>query len=207
MAGSPPSSIAEPFEQLLRAARSGSKEAMGKLLGYCRRILIQAARRQMPQDLQAKSGASDLVQESLLEAQAEFDRFRGESLEQLVAWLKAILTHNFSNLYRDYRERSKRQISREVSLSGGDPAARADVNLPAAIDTPSEFAMRREAESAYHLALTQLPAHYRSVIVMRHEGRHSFESIGLSLNCSAEAARNLWRRALKQLGHALKGLR
>jgi RNA polymerase sigma-70 factor, ECF subfamily len=42
----------------------------------------------MPYDLQAKGGGSDLVQETLLDAHKDFDRFTGRTEQEFLAWLQ-----------------------------------------------------------------------------------------------------------------------
>jgi hypothetical protein len=69
---------------LLAAARRGSREALGQSLEACRRYLLAIADRQLDQDLQAKGGASDLVQETFLEAQRDFGQFHGPSPDELI---------------------------------------------------------------------------------------------------------------------------
>ena len=65
--------------QWLEAARAGSKEALGEALEACRNYLLMVANRQLDPQLRVKGGASDLVQETFLEAQRDFGRFQGTS--------------------------------------------------------------------------------------------------------------------------------
>jgi RNA polymerase sigma-70 factor (ECF subfamily) len=48
-------------------ARKGSREALGRLLETCRPYLLLVANNELDRDLQAKAGASDLVQETFIE--------------------------------------------------------------------------------------------------------------------------------------------
>src|ERR1700682_22695 len=59
------------FDQLLEAARNGSRDAPGRLLETCRLPLLRLARRVLTPDVQAKGGASDLVQDTFLNALRE----------------------------------------------------------------------------------------------------------------------------------------
>ena len=45
-----------------------------------------------------KVDASDLVQETMLEAYRDFDRFQGRSEQEWMAWLRKILAHNVADL-------------------------------------------------------------------------------------------------------------
>jgi hypothetical protein len=53
------------FEHLLARARSGDPEARGRVLQQFWLTLLRDARSDMPYDLQAKGGGSDLVQGDL----------------------------------------------------------------------------------------------------------------------------------------------
>jgi RNA polymerase sigma-70 factor, ECF subfamily len=61
--------------QYLPAARAGSREALGQALEICRGYLLRVANQGLDAELRAKGGASDLVQETFLEAQRDFGRF------------------------------------------------------------------------------------------------------------------------------------
>ena len=86
--------------QRLAAARAGSREALGQVLQACRGYLLLLAERELDPDLQTKGGASDLVQETFLEAQKDFANFQGNSEGELRAWLRQILLHNLANFTR-----------------------------------------------------------------------------------------------------------
>src|ERR1700730_12825101 len=77
--------------QWLPAARSGSLEALGRVLEACRDYLLLVANKELDPKLQAKGGASDLVQQTFLEAQRDFARFRGDSEDELLAWMRHLL--------------------------------------------------------------------------------------------------------------------
>jgi DNA-directed RNA polymerase specialized sigma24 family protein len=102
--------------QWSEAAHHGSPEALGQVLEYCRPYLLAVANAQLERDLQAKAGASDLVQDTFIEAHRGFAAFRGRSEEELLGWLRQILLHNVADLRRQYRATEKRQVQREVSL-------------------------------------------------------------------------------------------
>src|SRR5262245_50318676 len=106
----------------LPAARAGSQEALGLALEACRNYLLLIAERELDPDLRAKGGASDLVQETFLEAFRDFSRFHGTSEVELLAWLRQLLLHNLANFARRYRDTAKRQVGREVPLHGAGDA-------------------------------------------------------------------------------------
>ena len=97
--------------QWLPAARQGSREALGQALQACRNYLLLVASKELDPELQAKGGASDLVQQTFLEAQCDFARFQGSSEDELLAWLRRLLLHNLGDFTRRYRDTSKRAVS------------------------------------------------------------------------------------------------
>src|SRR6516165_1063063 len=100
----------------LAAARAGSPEALGQVLETFRAYLLLIAARELDPELRAKGGASDLVQETFLEAQRDFSRFDGTRVEELRAWLRRLLINNVANFTRHYRKVAKRDVGREVAL-------------------------------------------------------------------------------------------
>ncbi|HEV3120912.1 MAG TPA: sigma-70 family RNA polymerase sigma factor [Isosphaeraceae bacterium] len=184
---------------LLAAARAGSTEALGRVLETCRRYLLLVAERQLDPNLKAKGGASDLVQETFLEAQRDFGRFGGTSEAELLAWLRRLLLNNVGTFTRSYRETNKREVGREVPLQADGSSGDLASALAGATPSPSRMAMAREQGEALEQALAKLPDDHRQVIMLRYQEERSFEEIGLLMGRSPEAARKLWSRAMERL--------
>ncbi len=117
MAGCP-----EDAARSLDAALAGSLDALGETLEGCRFYLLAVAERDLDLDLRAKGGASDLVQETFLEAQRDFAQFGGKTPDELLIWLRRLLKNNMANFLRHYRGTAKRRSAREVQ-PGGDASA------------------------------------------------------------------------------------
>ena len=157
---------------------------------------------QLDPEIQAKEGASDLVQQTFLEAQRDFAHFEGTSERELLAWLRHLLLHNAGKLQRRYRTR-KRQAGREVALAADSASARHD---PAADGTsPSGHAAANEEAARLEEVLGRLPEPYRRVIQWRHCEQCSFQEIGARLGRTPGAARMLWVRAVERLREELQG--
>jgi RNA polymerase sigma-70 factor (ECF subfamily) len=182
----------------LAAARAGSADALGEVLEACRGYLLLIAGRELGPDLRAKAGASDLVQQTFLEAQRDFAGFYGETEAELLAWLRRLLLNNLANFVRDYRQTAKRQVGREVGLPD-DPSRLDDQGPTAAGPSPSKQAMLHERTTAVLQSLEKLPADYRQVVWLRYHDERSFEEIGQMMGRSANAVRKLWLRAVNRL--------
>jgi RNA polymerase sigma-70 factor (ECF subfamily) len=191
------------MSQWLTEARGGSLEALGQALDSCRDYLLIVAQRELNPELRAKGGASDLVQDTFLEAQRDFAQFQGASEGEFRAWLARLLFNNVCNFSRRYRDTDKRAIDREVALQsdgssiGGGPQA--------ATPSPSAQAMEQEQAQALRQSLSRLPEDYRQVIELRYLEQRSFEEIGRRMDRSPDAARKLWARAIERLGEEWKG--
>jgi RNA polymerase sigma-70 factor (ECF subfamily) len=190
---------------LVAAARRGSSEALGQALEACRLYLLSIADRQLDEDLRAKGGASDLVQETFLEAQRDFQQFRGSSADELRAWLRQVLLHNLGAFTRRFRTTSKRAVGLEVALQTAGSSADLGGRLEGSNLSPSALAIEAEQVVALRRALERLPEECRRVVVLRFEEGRSFEEIGLLTDRSPAAARKVWSRAMEKLRQEWEG--
>ena len=185
--------------QWLAAARAGSSEALGQVLETFRGYLLLVADRELDPELRAKGGASDLVQDTFLEAQRDFGQFHGASVDELRAWLRRLLLNNVANFTRQFRERAKRDVGREIPLEAGGSSHERGAGLAADVLSPSGQAVAHEQAEALARAVQRLPPDYRQVLALRHEEQLSFEEIGQRMQRTANAARMLWLRAVERL--------
>ena len=190
--------------QWLPAARAGSPEALGQALEACRDYLLRIAQRELGPDLQAKGGASDLVQVTVLDAIRDFAHFHGNTDTELLQWLRRLLLNNLADFTRQYRDTAKRQIEQEVRLEGGDSSAERGGGLAAAWPSPSGEAMANEQAEAIRRAVERLPDDYRRVLVLRYQDERSFDEIGDLLGLTANAARKLLLRAVERVQRELE---
>jgi RNA polymerase sigma-70 factor (ECF subfamily) len=194
---------AGPSGDLIGEARNGSAEALGRLLEGCRAYLLLVANNGIGSDLRAKGGASDLVQETFLEAQLDFERFEGHTNRDLLNWLRGILRHNLADFRRRYRLRTAHQVSRERPLNA-ERAARLYVNHGTDTPRPDEALAAAEEEEALGRAVERLPEDYRHAIELRQHLGLSFLQIGQVMGRSPAAARKLWFRAIERLRQEMK---
>ena len=125
----------------------------------------------MNSDLQAKGGASDLVQETFLAGQRDFEHFHGSSEGELRAWLRQLLYHRAAKFRRHYRATRKRRLASEMALP--DSALPSEAKLP----TPSVQVMVREELQKLRQVMPRLPEDYRRVLALRYEEQRSFKEI------------------------------
>jgi len=187
--------------RLIKRARQGDADCRERLFELCRGYLGFAARAQLETWLRAKVDASDLVQQTLLEAHRDFGAFQGASEKELLAWLRKILLHNAADFVRHYRGTAKRQARREVPIRDArDGTALGGVPEPAAPGgTPSQSVVRRDEELRVIAALENLAPDYQEVIFLRNLQRLSFNEVAQRMGRSRPAVQMLWKRAIDKL--------
>ena len=188
-------------EELLARAREGDQGERDRLFEACRGYLALVARTQVESWLQAKADASDLVQQTLLEAHRGFDRFEGKTEAEWLAWLRRILSHNAADLVRRYRGTSKRQARREIPLRRpSDDSQAGGAPEPAGRElSPSQQLIAHDRDLQIAAALDRLAADHREVIVLRNLERLPFDVVAERMGRSRPAVQMLWARAIKKL--------
>lgn len=197
-------SMPDDLHGQLAAARNGSEEALNGLLEKFRPYLLMVASEELESDLRPKIAPSDVVQESVLEAWRDFPRFQGGTQQELLAWLRRILHHNLADVRRRYREAIARQLRSEQRLDAGN-ADSLRQKLIADDTSPLDRAAAGEQTEALERALSRLPEEYRQVLLLRHQEDRPFAAIGAALGKSEDAAKKLWRRAVRRLREEMRG--
>jgi RNA polymerase sigma-70 factor (ECF subfamily) len=176
-------------------------EARANVLARYRPWLQLLARMQIDGRYQGKFDASDIAQQTLLEACRDLPQFRGGSEGELLAWLRQILAHVLSHEFRRYAGTRQRDIGREVSLeqSLANSSQRLGDMLAASGTSPSLQAVRHEQEVALAEVLGRLPADHREVLILRNLEGLSHEEVAQRMGRSVAAVRMLWVRALARV--------
>lgn len=195
-----------PIADLLDQARAGDAAARERLFATCRSYVQLVARAQVESWLRAKVDASDLVQQTLLDAHRGFDGFRGGSEGEWLAWLRRILQHNAVDFVRHYRCTDKRQAGREIAIGRPNPedsyVRGIEPSDPG--DSPSEAFLRHERELEVAEAIAELSPDHQEVILLRNLQRLPFDEIAERMDRSRPAVQMLWMRALQKLEEKLK---
>lgn len=186
---------------LLTACRAGDAEAAGRLLETHRSLLRLLADRELGARLQAKVDASDIVQQTMLEAIRGLPAFRGTSEAEWEAWLRRILARRISHEVRRHRGTLMRGAANEISIdqSLAQSSQRLGSMLGANQTSPSQRAIGNERAAAVAEVLDRLPPDYREVIVLRNLESLPHEEVARRMGRSPSAVRMLWMRALARL--------
>ena len=189
--------------ELIQRCRKGESLALDDLFNRYRQYLRLLAEAQLGRRLRTKCDASDLVQQTLLEAYKDFAGFQGAHEGELLAWLRRILAHNLCNEARRFAAQQRdaaREISLEQLCAGVDRSSLALGRCLAADGpTPSSLAARHEASVRLAETLARLPENYQTVILLRVFEGLSAEEVAQRMESTAGAVRMLQLRALTAL--------
>lgn len=176
-------------------------------LEYFRAYLLLLARVRLDPMVRAKVGASDVVQQTLLEAHRDLAQFRGRTVGEKAKWLRQILARNLANVVRDLR-RDKRDVAREQPMQTAldESASRLEAWLAAEQSSPSQHVERQERAVRLAEALATLPENQREAVVLRHWHGCSLAEIGERLGCTTAAVTGLLHRGLRKLRQQLHDL-
>ena len=170
-----------------------------------RAYLLLLARHQLGRQGKGKPEASDIVQQTLLEAYSKRAQFRGRTEREYAAWLRRMLACNLADAWRRLG-RGKRDAAREHSLEQEleQSSMRLGSWLAAPDASPSEKAVQHEEALRAAVALAQLPEANREAVVLRYYEGLSLDEISARLNRTTPAVAGLLKRGLKQLREVLR---
>jgi RNA polymerase sigma-70 factor (ECF subfamily) len=173
------------------AAPAGDFEAIvlthhGEIHRYLGRVTARA------------SEADDLAQETFLRAYRAWSGLPPDTNHR--AWLYAIATNAYRNHLRSERRRQAAHATVRVTRPAADAGG------------PEGEAAASEIRALVEDAIRRLPLRQRLAFTMRKLEALDYESIGRSLDCSAETARAHVFQALRKIrttldGHALRPAR
>ena len=152
----------------------------------------------------AKFDASDVVQQTLLEAHQKLDQFRGQTEPEMANWLGRMLANNMADAVRALRSQ-KRNIAKErpienqprSSIRGGGDWLQAEQT------SPSLGAYRSEQMVQLSDAISELPESQKEVIVLHHLEGYSLAQVAEQTERSLASVAGLLYRGLKSLREKL----
>lgn len=190
---------------LLTSARQGVSDDLGTLLQLYRNYLSILADTQIGQRLRVRVSPSDIVQETMLAAHRDFQKFRGRTEREFMAWLRQVLINTIHRTVDTHLKAKRRDVRREVSIEVLGKMDQSAIDfLQAFADrgpSPSDPLRQREAAVALADQLAKLRPHYREVIVLRNLQGLSFEEVARRMDRSTNAVRMLWLRAIEKFKH------
>ena len=199
-----PSRSAALQSELVKRLLAGDACAWRLVAESVRPQLRAAAAIALPAEMHGRADASDIVQQTLAEANGAMRWFHGRSMPELVAWLTAILNNNVNDAVRRHVLAECRSVKKEVRIDDSSSVGEGWNGIGAADQTsPSMAVSRAEDWARLHDAIEILPPRQRDAVRMRHLEGRPLADISQTLACTSQAAAALVARGLRTLGSML----
>jgi RNA polymerase sigma-70 factor, ECF subfamily len=189
------------LKKLLVAAKGGSDSALGRALTACRPGLLAVAQKRISPRLRRVVGASDIVQDTFVNATKAFRSFRGERANEFVKWLGKILSNRLAQIVRRNSARASGAAAisdQRVSVIRVGPRRRDGE------PTPSGLAEVDELARMVRSGLSRLSERDQQILQLRLGDGLKFAQIGGRLGITANGARMSFLRAAERLRDQMK---
>jgi RNA polymerase sigma-70 factor (ECF subfamily) len=194
---------------LLDRVRQGDATARRQLLDRHRPRLRRAVARRLDRRLAARVDPSDVVQDTLAEADRRLDDYAARRPLPFYPWLRQLADERLAVLYRRHVTAQRRTVAREerlaVSLSHESVLALTE-RLADRGSRPGSRVVREELRQRVQAALEQLPERDREVLVLRHLEQRPTAEVARLVGVSEGAVRVRAVRALARLRELLADL-
>jgi RNA polymerase sigma-70 factor (ECF subfamily) len=188
----------EETECLLRQAQAGEPQAFERLFAGHRPYLRRLVELRLDPRLRPRVDASDVVQETHLEALRRLGTYLAQRPLPFRLWLRQIACDCTAKARRQHLGTARRDLGREVALPEQSSLALAG-RLAAGGSTPSRQLDRRELVRRLRQAVEQLPKADREVILLRHFEGLSNQEVGCLLGEAPGTVSKRHGRALLRL--------
>jgi RNA polymerase sigma-70 factor (ECF subfamily) len=195
-----------PQDEWIRLAAAGDRNAMDELLAAHRSRLRQVVAVRLDGRMARRIDASDVVQESLMEASRRLPEYQDQGTVPFFVWLRQLAWQRLAQLYRFHCRAQRRSVVREVDplpLSHESVMLFAD-RLAASGMAPSRRLRRQETQEHVRSVLARMAPADQEVLVLRHLEQLSTREIAAVLKISEPAVRHRQRRALQRLTNSLR---
>ena len=187
---------------LLRHAQGGNEDALNEVLIKHRDRLRRMVAVRMNQKLQGRVDASDVIQDTFIEASRALDSFLENPTMPVFVWLRRLAGEKLIQAHRSHLGAQKRAAGREQQNYGGAPAATSQslaIQLAANMTSPSQAAQKNEAKDQLMAALENMDDMDREILTLRHFEHLSSRETADVVGMSYEAVKKRYVRALDKL--------
>jgi len=187
------------LEALLAQAVCGEVAIREELLQLYRPYLRLVAGRRLPRLVQQRVDASDIVQQTLVDAVRGLPDFRGQTEPEFTAWMMRLLERNLLMSVRN-NTLGKRDIRLEQDWADGSGSAVLMwQSIAADGSSPMSSVFRGEAALHLAIALEKLPVDQRTAVEMRYIGQQSLQAIANEMQRTVGSVAGLIRRGVEAL--------
>jgi RNA polymerase sigma-70 factor (ECF subfamily) len=192
-------------EELINRTSRGDEAARHDLLEHYRDYLRRMVAVRLDRRLAARVDPSDVVQETLIEANRRLEEYLNDRPIPFFAWLRQIAGGRLMENHRLHITSGKRSVTTEVTgfeLPDESSYALAQMML-ADESSPSDRLIRKEQQEQIRKTVAGLPSKDREVLVMRHLEQLSTAEIAGTLGISEGAVKARLVRAIIRVRAAL----
>ena len=191
---------------LLERIGKGDASAFEELFKRHRGRLHKAIAMRMDRRVAARVDASDVLQETYMEAFQRLPKYLEQEGMPFYLWLHWIAREKVIALHRRHLGAGKRAVQQEVPLMPVDSSAEFVSGLIGRLPSPSQELARAELAERLRLALGQLDDDDRDLILWRHFEQLSARDMALLLDITEAAANKRYIRAIERLRKILQDL-
>ncbi len=184
---------------LLERAKDGDESAFEELFKRHRARLRRAIAFRLDRRMAARADASDVLQETYLEAFKRLPKYLEQQDMPFYLWLRWIAREKVMGLYRRHIGADKRAIEREVPLLPPESSARFVGAVIGRGPTPSQELAKAELAEQLRKSIARLDQDERDLILWRHFEQLSIRETAELLGISEAAASKRYIRALEHL--------
>lgn len=197
-------------ERLLKQALAGEPAALNAIFARHRERLRRMVQMRLDWRLQGRIDASDVIQDTCLEATRRLADYLANPAMPLFLWLRFLVGERLLLLHRQHLGVKMRDARREVSLYSDALPEASSAALAAQLlgehTSPSEAAVRAEQLLRLQEAVNRLDVLDREVLSLRHFEQLSRAETAQVLGIEEGAAAKRYIRALKRLKDTLAGM-
>ena len=193
--------MTDSIDQLIERAADGSDSAARALLESQRSRLSRMVRLRMDDRVVGRFDASDVVQETLLEAHHRLPEYLRSCKIPFYPWLRHLAWERLVQLHRKHIAAQKRSVIHEqcsLPLNDHSESLLADC-LIASVSDPCEQIVREEERQRVRTALQELRPHDREILELRYLEQMDPGEVAATLNISVAAVNTRHFRAVQRL--------
>ena len=198
--GDSPQLTIDPWAEALQ---SGGQAALAEAFMSHRERLRRMVELRLDRRVAARVDASDVLQETYLDAARQLEHCVAQPPMSLFLWLRFLTGQRLMAIHRQHLGAQKRDAKQEVALhraAGPEVDSQSlSCSLIGRMTSPSMAAIRVELQFSFHQAVDGLDPLDREILALRHYEELSNQEAADELGITAAAASKRYIRALERL--------
>ena len=187
-------------EQLLRRADAGSQSAVNELMAKHRDRLRKMVAARMDERLTQRVDPSDVVQDTLADAQRKLNVYLRNRPIGFYPWLRQLAWNRLVDLHRRHVRAGKRSLLRESPpVLSDDSVGHIARSLASRELGPSERILKQELKQRVLRTLQCLPKSDQEIVILRHVEELSVQEVAQTLGLPEGTVKSRHFRAIQRL--------